>query len=681
MKSLTLAIFIAASVGSQAATDANPVGQVLTLLQKLYDTVTADGEKEQKQYAEFAEWCDDQGKERQYEIKTGTAQAADLRATIEKAAADIDALRSKIGGVSQSIATNEADVKAATDIRNKENEDFRKEENELVDTVDTLSRAQSVLAKHMRQGSFAQLPQAMKDLTSSLSVILDAAVFSTHDKAQLRAFLQQNESEEGVNQPQAAAYESHSSGILDTLADMQEKAEGMLAEARKTEMSAKHSFELLAQSLNDELAVQNEDLSNAKKQLGATGETKATAEGDLASTVKDLNEDQTYLKDMSMNCQQRAVDFDASQKSRAEELQALSEAKKIIAEATGGAAQRQYRGFFQIRSKSRGAASYQEVEATIKKLGKHENSFMLTQLAGQIRAAVSMSADPFAKVKGLISSMIDRLVRDAQEEASHKAFCDKETSENEQKRDQLKATVGKLSTRVERDTATIAKLKEEIAGLQAALASIAKSQKEIDAMRQQEREEFLAAKNDFEQGVTGIRRALQILREYYQNEGGAFVQQPAVGTHGKSSDSAGGIISILEVAESDFARSLAESQATEDEAQAVYDATTQDNRVSKATKTSSVEGKTQEIGRLEQAISDNASDREGTQEELSAVMEYLEKLRPQCTTQPESYEERKKRREREIEGLKQAMDILESETAFTQEGDSFLSLRRVQRHA
>jgi len=674
MKSLSLAVFFAASLCSGSTARANPVGQVLSLLQKLYDTVVADGETEQKQYEEFAEWCEDQAKERQYEIKTGKSQAADLRAQIEKAGADIEALNAQIGELSQNIATNEADLKAATEIRENESRDFKKEEKELVETVDTLSRAQSVLAKHLG-GSFAQMPQAMQDLTTSLSVIMDASMFSIHDKRQLQAFLQQNEA--GVNQPEAAAYESHSSGILDTLADMQEKAEGMLAEARKTEMNAQHAFELLAQSLNDEISVQNEDMSNAKKQLGATGETKATAEGDLAATVKDLTEDQSFMKDLATNCQQRAVDWETSQKSREEELHALSEAKRIIAEATGGASQRQYRGFFQLSMKSKGDTSYGEVEGAIKTLGKRESSYILTQLAGQIRAAVSMSADPFGKVKGLISGMIDRLVKEAQEEASHKAFCDKETSENEKKRDQLKATVNKLSTRIERDTARIAKLKEEIGGLQAALADISKSQKEMDAMRQQEHQEFIAADKDFEQGVDGIRRALQVLREYYQEEGGAFVQQPAMGSHAKSSDSAGGIIGILEVAESDFARSLAESRATEDEAQNVYDKTTQDNKVSKVTKETSVKGKTQEIGQLEQAMSDNGSDREGTQEELSAVLEYLDKLRPQCTTQPESYEERKKRREREIEGLKQAMDILENETAFIQKGTF---LRRIQRH-
>merc|ERR1719430_2626168 len=126
---------------------------------------------------------------------------------------------------------------------------------------------------------------------------------------------------------------------------------------------------------------------------------------------------------------------------------------------------------------------------------------------------------------------------------------------------------------------------------------------------------------------------------------------------------------MLEIAESDFARSVAEAQAAEDDATSVYEETTKENQVSTATKKAAAEGKVQESSRLEQLISDATSDRDGVQEELNAVLEYLEKLRPQCTTEPESYEDRKARRESEIEGLKSALNILENETAFVQEAD------------
>eukprot|EP00397_Hematodinium_sp_SG-2012_P021964 GEMP01022724.1.p1 GENE.GEMP01022724.1~~GEMP01022724.1.p1 ORF type:complete len:676 (+),score=257.77 GEMP01022724.1:94-2121(+) len=660
-----------------AALRANPVGQVLDLLQKLRDTVVADSEKEKKQYEAFADWCEDQSKDRQFEIKTGKSQAENLRATIEKANADLSAVTTRIGEVSQSVAANEADLAASTDIRNKEHSTFKKEEQELVDTVDTLRRAQQVLSRQLKKGgAFTQMPQALKDLTSSLNVILDAAVFSTEDKKQLKAFLQssQKQSEDGVDAPAVQAYESHSGGILDTLADMQEKAEGMLAEARKTEVNARHSYELLAQSLKDELSVQHNGLSSDKKQLAAASQVKATAEGDLAATTKDLNEDQTYLRDLTQNCQQRAVDAEASAKSRAEELQALEEAKKIISEASGGASGRQYREFLQVSTHNDG--TYDKVEAAIKKLGQKDGNYALTQLAGQIRAAVSMSADPFAKVKLLIKDMITQLLVRAQEEASHKAFCDKETADNEAKRNKLQAESSKLSTRIEKATATVAALKEQIAELQQALHNIAKSQKDIDAMRLAEHEEFVKGKADFEQGLRGIRGALKILHDYYQNQG-AFAQQPAVGLHAKASDSATGIISMLEVVETDFARSLAEAEAGEDDAQSVYEKTSQDNRVSTATKRTSVEGKQQESARVEQLINDASTDRQGVQEELSAVLEYLEKLRPQCTTEPESYESRTARREHEIEGLKEALEVLENETAFAQQGMSFLARTQV----
>jgi len=652
------------------ANGANPIGQVLDLLQKLYNTVVEDGEVSQKQFEDFAEWCEDQAKERQNEIKTGSSQAESLRATISKSSADIEAANSHIAQLSQAVAANQNDLNGATELRKKENSSFHAEENELVETVDTLRRAQSVLSRHLKKGgSFAQIPKTLQDLTTSLSVIMDATtIFSTQDRNKLRSFLQ------GVDAPEAAAYEGHSSGILDTLADMQEKAEGLLSDCRKAEVNSRHAFELLAQSLNDELKVQNDSLSRTKKQKSATAEVKGQAEGDLANTNKDLDEDQAYLKDLSQNCQQRAVDHEVSIKSRQEELNALKEGRRVIAEATGGAASRQYKSFVQEKSTTHSDA-FTKIEKEIKTLGRKDNSAILVQLAGQIRATVAMDADPFAKVKGLIEGMISKLIVEAQEEASHKEFCDRESKENEAKLSKLQAENNKLSTRIERAQAGIAGLKQQIAELSKALQEIAKSQKEMDAMRQSEHEEFVKSAADFKQGVSGVRNALKILRNYYQNNGAALLQEPATSVHSASSDSGNGIISILEVAESDFARSLAEAQAAEDDAEEVYTNTTNENKVSTATKRTTVEGKTQEVDRLSQLISDASSDKAGVEDELSAVMEYLDKLRPQCTTEPMSYEERKARRESEIEGLKSALNILENETALVQQGKSFLAAR------
>jgi len=49
-------------------------------------------------------------------------------------------------------------------------------------------------------------------------------------------------------------------------------------------------------------------------------------------------------------------------------------------------------------------------------------------------------------------------------------------------------------------------------------------------------------------------------------------------------------------------------------------------------------------------------------------LEYYGKIMDRCIAKPETYEERKKRREAEIAGLKEALATLENETAFVQKG-------------
>merc|ERR1719420_2918394 len=74
----------------------------------------------------------------------------------------------------------------------------------------------------------------------------------------------------------------------------------------------------------------------------------------------------------------------------------------------------------------------------VRDLARKSKSPMLAQLASRMQSAMRLGAaageDPFAKVKGLISDMIATLESDAEADASHKAYCDKETSETTAKK-------------------------------------------------------------------------------------------------------------------------------------------------------------------------------------------------------------------------------------------------------
>merc|ERR1719324_659598 len=420
----------------------------------------------------------------------------------------------------------------------------------------------------MKGGSFAQLSKgALTELTDSLAVVARASAFSADDKAKLQALMQQGEGDDflSASAPDAKAYESHSGSILDTLEDMKEKAVAMRNKAQKEEMNAKHAFEMLEQSLQNTIKQDQKELAASKATKAGAEEAKSVAEGDLSMAEKELASDEKYLSDLSTDCQQKATDWEVSTKSRADELQALADAKKLILEKTGGAEARAY-DFIQQESKSRSTSDAgEQVVSLLQNLGQREGDVALGQLALRIRAATQMAtgADPFAKVKGMISEMIDKLVQLAAEEASHKAFCDKEMSESKAKIEDHTSTIEKFTTRKDKATAAIEKLKEEIATLQSELATIAKSQADMDAMRSEQKAEFAVAKKDYEDGIEGLTMALQILRDYYA-EKESLLQQPEVSTHSKASGAATGIIGLLEVSQSDFSKLLADATVEEE---------------------------------------------------------------------------------------------------------------------
>merc|ERR1719189_1445815 len=272
-------------------------------------------------------------------------------------------------------------------------------------------------------------------------------------------------------------------------------------------------------------------------------------------------------------------------------------------------------------------------------------------------AAIRASdGDPFAKVKGLIQDMIETLEKEAEEDASEKAYCDKELAETNAKKDAKTAEIKKLSTKIDQMTSRSAQLKGEVAELEKGLSSLAKSQAEMDKVRLNEKEEYTKAKAEMEAGIKGVQLALKVLRDYYAKDK----------SHSADEGGGAGIIGLLEVVESDFSKGLIEMTSTEEAAAAAYDAETKENEIEKVTKEQDVKYKNEEAAGLDKATAEATSDRPGVQEELDAVLEYLKGIEDRCIAKPESYEERVARRTAELNGLKEALSILENETSFLQ---------------
>eukprot|EP00747_Dinoflagellata_sp_TGD_P184092 gnl/TRDRNA2_/TRDRNA2_39433_c0_seq1.p1 gnl/TRDRNA2_/TRDRNA2_39433_c0~~gnl/TRDRNA2_/TRDRNA2_39433_c0_seq1.p1 ORF type:complete len:470 (+),score=192.97 gnl/TRDRNA2_/TRDRNA2_39433_c0_seq1:128-1411(+) len=404
-------------------------------------------------------------------------------------------------------------------------------------------------------------------------------------------------------------------------------------------------------------------------------EVQSTAEGDLSVASKSLDQATGVLKDTQQACMTSADDHEKATVARAEELKVLAEVKKIIVEATS-LLQKQTEtsddsseSFLQVSSTHRQRSN--NIVTLLKNLAKKQHSAALMQLAGRVSAVVrygkASNSDPFAKIKEMLTGMIAKIQKEMEADAGEKQFCDEEMKKTEAKKSELEEDNEALTAKIDKASSATTELKESVMTMQGELALLSKQQSEMDKARADEHETYLAEKADLEKGLAGLRKALDVLRDYYGAASFLQQEQPAAPAgHEKSSGAGQGIIQMIEVAESDMAKELEKVETAEADAQDEYDKITQENKMTKATKMQDVKYKSAEAKGLDKTIAELSGDRDTVQSELSAVEDYYAKIKDRCVAKAPSYEERKKRRDAEIAGLKEGLEVLENEAAFIQ---------------
>merc|ERR1719492_369204 len=319
MKCAIIALLAATVPNAQAVK--NPIDKVLQLLTDMQTKIVGEGEEAQKMYSKAAEWCEERSKNLGFEVKTAKAEIEGLKATIEDETASSSSLRSKVETLAADISTDEGDLEAATSIRTKEKADFEVEQKELSDVIDALQRAIGLIEREMQKGGAAMVQvQGAANIAQAMEALVHASAINSEDAAHLTALVQSRNAEDDASfgAPAASVYESHSGGIVETLEGLLDKAEAQLDKARKTETAATHNFEMLKQSLEDEIKFASADMAKAKEGIAQSEETKATAEGDLDVTSKSLKGDTDALADLHQTCMTKAVaegDLDVTSKS------------------------------------------------------------------------------------------------------------------------------------------------------------------------------------------------------------------------------------------------------------------------------------------------------------------------------------------------------------------------------
>jgi len=668
MKSIAAFALMLVAIDASAVT---PVQKVIQLLNGMVEKGKKEKADEQKQFAAFKQFCDDTTVEKQRSIKEANEMIEILMADIQKYESDAAQLAKEIAKHDEDISVWEGDFKASSKVRDIEHADYVATHKDYSESIDALDEGIATLKKQAHDT--AQAAAALVQLSSKRVSRTLRDIIPEETQQKIQSFLSQQDSDQ-VEAPEANAYEFASQGIVDMLTKLASKFEDERTELEKEETNARQAFEMLTQdlkaNLNGATAARTEKSEAKAKAL----QNSADAKGDLQDTTTTRDEDSKYLADLTANCEAKSSDHAARQQLRAEEIEAVEKAIEILSSgAVSGASEKHLPQLMQTKSSSLAQfrsesqnPNQQKVAAYLRNQASRINSRVLSALATRV------DADPFKKVTKMIKDLIVKLVEEANEEAEHKGFCDKELSTNEQTRKEKTEGVETLHAEIDGLEASIRKLGDEITELTANVAELDAAVAKATEVREEEKAKNTVTIKDAKDAQTAVAQALGVLKEFYDKAGEAtaLLQQqqeppemPDEPYKGMGSES-GGVVGMIEVIQSDFARLESETSAAEDSAQKEYDEFMSDSSADKDAKSKDIEHKSGKKQNDEQSLQEAKADLDGTQKELDAALAYYEKLKPSCIDAGESYEERVARRKEEIASLKEALSILNGEAVF-----------------
>jgi ribosomal protein S15P/S13E len=677
MKATTMAgvllLLLAALPSASADTHkATPISKVLELMDEMAVKGRKELEAEETRFTAFWQWCGDQTRILNDEITKATDKMMALTATIERCAADIKSLTARINELEEDVGRWKKDMGSASDVNAKESADYQALAADYTESLTALDGAIITLKKQAYNR-----PQA----EAALLQVQRLRLLPMSSKRALVAFLQQPSVEEMPDErllrssPEAYGYEFQSTGVIDMLEKLKDQFGTKKYELDAEEQKRQHAFEQIMQQLTDNIENAEHEISKKTALRAETEQAKAEAEADLAETTAKRAEDQKYLDEMTSLCEVKKSDFESRKELREQEIATIKQAIEIISsQSVAGAGEKYLPAFAQHGSSStlvqlRGEQQNPlqgRIANFLASRGKMLNSRLLSMVSERV------AADPFTKVKKMIKDLIWKLTEEATAETEHKGWCDTELTTNQQTREYKTATVNELTATEEDLTANIAKLTQEIETLTEEIATLAEEMAKATADRAESKatnEETIA---DAKEAQTAVQNAIAILKDYFAKS----AQATALAQHGSAGPAedapetfdkpykgmlpeGGNVVDFLEVILTDFARLESETTTAEATELAEYKKYMFESEKDKAVKENSKGHKEAKKAELETALQQTIEDLKATQEQLDAAITYYEKLKPTCVDSGVTYEDRVKRREAEMQSLKEALGILQ----------------------
>merc|ERR1719265_1691732 len=281
------------------------------------------------------------------------------------------------------------------------------------------------------------------------------------------------------------AYQAGSGEIFGILKQMKETFESDMSVSQKEELQNQAAYEELKAAKEAEIAAGQNAIETKTQELANVDEKNAQAKEDIEDTRNSLTADERFLMDLKEKCQMTDQEWEARQKTRQEEISAVSEAISILSAddahdlftKTFNPAFVQKRRI--MRSESRDAAA-----KLLSEVGTRLHNPRMTALATKVRL------DAFTKVKKAIDDMVAELTKQKEDEIKHRDFCVSGMNENEKQTESTDRDKTDIESHIEDLTMTIDTISKELETLNAEIAELQVQLKRAGEDREIEDKDF-----------------------------------------------------------------------------------------------------------------------------------------------------------------------------------------------
>jgi len=684
--------------------------KVIDLLGNLQKQVLVEGETEAASYNQFSCFCKDTIESKNKAIQDGADEISKLQGFLATESSKRDTNDGKIQVADAAIAAATLAIKNAKSARAGALGKYEKDSADLAGAIEALTGAIQVL-KASKTPSLVQL-NSVAQTVQTAGLMADALGLATSAelKRAVGFFMQIQDKPENFRvEVGMENYKFHSNDVIATLENLMKDFRNKRTTVDQAEVSSVKDHELLVQAQTDEITDKTLELNTARAARSQAIADIAAYQESLSTTAADLLDNQEYLKETDKMCSDGKKTWDQRTSTRSDELLTLTGAMKILqeetktnvtaatirfvqngmqvrlaeslvsnevgmeaveAEAEAADAPSQPVGFLQrsVRRHQVQGDGRTEVAKLLQSQGSKLHSSLLTALASQV------NADPFAKVKQLIQELIERLLAESSNESTQKGWCDKETTANNQKRDYAAQKVTSLNGHMANLEGRRNKLTQQISDLASAIQDINDAQTDATNIRNDQNNQNTENIVTAGKGKVAVEKAVQLLDRWYKTNAknqvafsqlsrGPAEDAPSAGFKlneaykGGQSES-GGILGLLDVIRSDFARTMSETAATEKEQVEEYNNFMTESGKSLAEKNTVKDERTKQNNAANTEYS-TASDALTTQTDiLKGALAELIQLKAACIDTGMSYNDRVGNREQEIQVLNTALCIL-----------------------